>query len=82
MKNNIDTTEVAEDIANSYFNGNFTQAREQIKEAFEQGINPTSLLFDQEEGPTNLWKWVAQASLEVLANPNNKKARKAYYDNK
>lgn len=73
--------EIIEDIYNSYVNGNFTQGKDEIKEAYEGGVNPLALAYDETED-RDFQKWVAKASLEVLAKPENKLARKGYYENR
>jgi hypothetical protein len=51
-QNQIEGTEAIEDILNSIYNGSLRQAREQIAEALEAGVNILEELEEQENYTT------------------------------
>jgi hypothetical protein len=60
-------------IAKSYKEGNYTQAKAQIREAFKAGVNPTHIkpqdLFGGPLGDWGCLRFITQATKEVQENP-------------
>ena len=73
----IDKTEMTQDIYESYINGNFTQARFQIADALEAGIDILEEIEEitSEYGHKNFRKFIAVAACQYLANTPTLEAR-------
>lgn len=75
-QNQINGTEAIEDILNSIYNGSYTQAREEIREALENGVNLLEELEEQENYTTpKMVNFVIKEICQYLANTPQYEAR-------